>query len=794
MAREDIVISIRTVGAGKARKDIVGVGTSATAAAKGVRLMNAAIGIFAGAQVLRGIVSMADAFTTIQNRIRVLVDTEIELVGVTKELFDISQSTRTSFEGTADVYARTALAAKELGVSQRQVLDFTKSLNQAVVIGGSTAAEATNAMIQLSQGLASGALRGDELRSVLEQLPVVADVIAKELNVTRGELREMGFQGKITSDIILKAFANAREELEERFGKTIPTIAQGFQVLRNATTLAIGEFATGSGVAEAFARTLIFLGENMDTILRTISSLVIALTLLSGPAVIGRVIIGIKTLTALMIANPFGAFIAAISAAIGILVSFGDKINIFGSGVVTVADVIRATFVEVGMIFAQLAAIAGEAFSSILGSSDQAVEGMVKGFGGLLRIIATIWDGFVGIIAGGILAAAVAWDNFTTGVANVWEKLISFLANKWRDFLNLFIKGYNAVASVFGGDSIELFDERVAETQGTKFGATVGEGFNAGFSAATQANDLLDRIETRSGEIAAKRVEQAAASAEQAAKLEELLNRIGEKAPTGAGGGSGSASETVNRLKALYTEVTGDLDGLIQKQADLNTLFESGAISAEQFAAAMRNINVEVSALDNTFSGGIANGIDQIIARANDLGSTMSDFVVGAFDKASDAIVEFAKTGKFNVREFFSDLFAQLLKLATDQLFASLLGGLFPGGGAGGLFGGGGGGIGGLLGFATGGTAMVGGNGGTDSQLVAFKATPGERVNVETPAQQRANGGGSQPIIVQQAPPNVVVNVGGQEIADALSGAEGDVFFTSAAERNKKAVKGILGS
>jgi hypothetical protein len=78
-------------------------------------------------------------------------------------------------------------------------------------------------------------LRGDELRSIMEQLPMVADIIARHLGVTRGELWALGHQGKITSLDLVEAFRDAREEIEERFGKFVPTLAQGFIAMRNAS-------------------------------------------------------------------------------------------------------------------------------------------------------------------------------------------------------------------------------------------------------------------------------------------------------------------------------------------------------------------------------------------------------------------------------------------------------------------------------------------------------------------------------------------------------------------------------
>ena len=215
---------------------------------------------------LRELQQTVDSYTNIQNRLKLVTDNSSQLLGVTSELFRISNETRNSFEATAEVYARTALATKDLGLSQRETLEFTRSLNQAVILSGASAQEAQAGLIQLSQGLASGALRGDELRSVLEQLPMVADVIAKSLGVTRGELRNMGQDGKITAEIIIEAFAKARGELDGKFDKTVSTIGQAFIVLKNNVTEYIGELDRATGISSKVAGGLLFIGQNIDTV------------------------------------------------------------------------------------------------------------------------------------------------------------------------------------------------------------------------------------------------------------------------------------------------------------------------------------------------------------------------------------------------------------------------------------------------------------------------------------------------------------------------------------------------
>lgn len=236
---------------------------SATSTDRAVRgLANALRGLVVGLSV-REFTRLNTTFTTLQNRVRVVTDSEEQLISTTEKLRQVAIDTRSSFEGTVTVFARTALFAEQLGRSQAELIQFTESLNRAIVISGASATEANAALIQLSQGIASNRLSGDELRSVLEQLPVVADVIARQLGVTRGELRALGQQGKITADVILDAFKNARQELSDRFGKTVPTIGQSLVQFRDAAVRAAGSAST---LGMAFSEAAVFGANLLDTL------------------------------------------------------------------------------------------------------------------------------------------------------------------------------------------------------------------------------------------------------------------------------------------------------------------------------------------------------------------------------------------------------------------------------------------------------------------------------------------------------------------------------------------------
>jgi tape measure domain-containing protein len=284
------------------------------------RAMQGLVAVFGA----RELVQTVDTYTNIQNRLKLVTTGTEQLASVTQELFAISNETRQSFEGTAEVYSRVALATKEMGISADQTLAFTKSLNQAVALSGASAMEAQAGLIQLSQGLASGALRGDELRSVLEQLPAVADVIAKGLGVTRGELREMGQEGKITAGIVIDAFAKAQEELEQNFGKTVPTIGQSFTVLKNNLVGFIGELDKATNASANLSKVILLISNNIDIVVGVLTAFTVGLLAVKAAGLgVAAAIAAIK----LALIGPLGLAIA-FTATLATALYFNDEIRL----------------------------------------------------------------------------------------------------------------------------------------------------------------------------------------------------------------------------------------------------------------------------------------------------------------------------------------------------------------------------------------------------------------------------------------------------------------------------------
>ena len=230
----------------------------------------------------------ADSWTNAGNKI----GTVAERLGqdaseIREDLFGLAQDTRSAFSGTITNYTRLATATEELEVSHRALITASSALSKTYIISGAEAQEAAGSAIQFAQGLASGKLAGDELRSVMEGNVVLSGLLAKQLGVTRGELRQLGADGKITAEVALATLIENAEELDKQFRKMTPTIEQGWQVFTNGVTRYIGETSDANKIAATFSNSLILLGDNIDIVAQALIMLGgVALARNFGPALL----------------------------------------------------------------------------------------------------------------------------------------------------------------------------------------------------------------------------------------------------------------------------------------------------------------------------------------------------------------------------------------------------------------------------------------------------------------------------------------------------------------------------
>lgn len=253
----------------------------------------------------REVMSYADAWTTLNNKLANAVRTNETLADVTERVFQITQDTRSSLNGTATLYARLERATRSYNTSAGDLAKLTTIINQGFVVSGATAQEAEGAIVQLSQGLASGVLRGQEYNSVAEQGSRLSIALADSLGVSIGQLRAMAAQGKLTTDVVVKGLLSQGDAIGREFAKTTMTIGQASQIAGNNITKFIGSSTTVKTGVMVFNDAIITLSENLSAV----SNVILAIS-----AVIGsRYVSALTAATAATIANTAATVRAAIA-------------------------------------------------------------------------------------------------------------------------------------------------------------------------------------------------------------------------------------------------------------------------------------------------------------------------------------------------------------------------------------------------------------------------------------------------------------------------------------------------
>ncbi|WOO48603.1 tape measure protein [Hafnia alvei] len=223
------------------------------------------------------VTSYSEAWTELNNKLSNSVRASESLIDVTQRVFDISQATRSSLDATATLYARLERGTREYNTSAADLAKLTSIINQGFIVSGATAQEAENAIIQLSQGIASGVLRGEEFNSVAEQGSRLMVALADSMGVGIGQLRKMAAEGKLTTDVVVNGLLSQGDSIGKEFAKTTRTMSQAFQEAGNNLTKFLGENTTIKASINVFSDAVITVSQNlseMGTILTAVAAVI----------------------------------------------------------------------------------------------------------------------------------------------------------------------------------------------------------------------------------------------------------------------------------------------------------------------------------------------------------------------------------------------------------------------------------------------------------------------------------------------------------------------------------------
>ncbi|WP_156075399.1 tape measure protein [Faecalibacterium prausnitzii] len=452
-------------------------------------------------QGLKKAVDLSDSLVSMRARLDRMNDGLQTTQELETMIYQSAQRSRGSFTDTMGLVSQLGTMAGDAFSSSKEIVQFAEQLNKQLALSGASGSSAQAAILQLEQGLASGVLRGDELNSVMEQAPALAKSIADYMQVSVGELREMGSQGQITADIVKNALFAAAKDTNAEFEKTPMTWAQVWTVASNTAVRALDPLLTAIN----------WVANNLDVAIPLVVSLGAAFGVLLIAANWTNILAtATKTAAsmqafynAVMAANPIALTAAAVlvlvAALYGGMAAFNKLTgsSISATGIITGAFTTMGAFILNGTLvplhngFAAFVNFLGNAFNDPITAIDVLFYDMSITILKYVQNVAQGLEGLINMIPG-------VEVNMTSGI----DKLIGKLeyGRNWTIKQN----GYKEYIKPW-----ENFDLGKAYNAGHDWGANLnlstvmgGGSGSLEIPQAADVKDLLGNIDKNTGKIA----------------------------------------------------------------------------------------------------------------------------------------------------------------------------------------------------------------------------------------------------------------------------------------------------
>lgn len=265
-------------------------------ASSSVNVMNGMLGKLAATAgtvfSINQIKNYADSYTGIVNQLKLVTSGQAELNTAMNDTYKIAQATASSWGAVNTVYSKYMSNAKVLNLTQAETARLTEVTSKAVSISGSTTEAAAGALFQFGQALDGNILRAEEYNSLVDGAGGLLNAMAKGLNVTRGELRQMMLDGKLSGQVITEALLKAGDSVDELYSKTDTTIAASFNLITTEVTKMVGEFDSATGASKTFVEGITTLSENMEGV---VNSMMVGAAFMAGtyiPAIYSTITAG----------------------------------------------------------------------------------------------------------------------------------------------------------------------------------------------------------------------------------------------------------------------------------------------------------------------------------------------------------------------------------------------------------------------------------------------------------------------------------------------------------------------
>lgn len=398
-------------------------------------------GAFLGMRSVQWLVGTSDQLTQINARLQLMTGSAEAAAEANDMIYAAAMRSRGTYADMADMVAQLGTVAGNSFGDTGELVAFAEQLQKQMAISGASGQSAAAATIQLTQALASGVLRGDELNSVLEQTPMVAKTIADYMGVSTGQMRELASEGAVTADVVKNAILGAAEETNAAFEQMPMTWGQVWTLMQNVAIRALNPVLSGIN----------FLANNIETV---------------GPIVLG---LGAAFAVFMVAANWTNICTAATTGLASAQAALGAVMaTVWGPPLIAIILIITAIYAVVGAI-------------------NQATGASISATG---VIVGTVFSALA--FVANLFIAAV---NMVIGVFVTLQNVVADIAN----FVgNVFIDPANAVVRLFSGiaDTCLGVLETIAGAIDTVFGS------NLAGAVAGWRSDLSSWVDNAYGEQA----------------------------------------------------------------------------------------------------------------------------------------------------------------------------------------------------------------------------------------------------------------------------------------------------
>jgi tape measure domain-containing protein len=394
------------------------------AGSKADGLMGKISGIAAGIAsiaTVQKLVNLSDDVTSAQARLNLLVTDGGSVDELEAKIMASANRSRSAYLDTASAVAKLGLnAGNAFDHDMDQVIAFMEQVNKQFVIGGATAQEQSNAMVQLTQAMAAGALRGEELNSILDSAPGIARAIEQYMGVAEGSIKEYAAEGKVTAQVVKNALFSVADETNAKFESMPMTWAQVWTMMSNIALRAL----------EPVLTFINWLANNIEIIgplvLGVAAALAVYLIATKGVAAATKVWTAVQTaFNAVMALNPVFLIIMGIILLIALIYAVVAAVN----------RVTGASTSATGIICGAVLVLAAIISNTVIGL--------------LNAIIQFIWsifvEPFLGIIEWILNVCNGGFNSFGDDVANLIGNIISW-------FLSLSKVVTKIIDAIFGTD------------------------------------------------------------------------------------------------------------------------------------------------------------------------------------------------------------------------------------------------------------------------------------------------------------------------------------------------------